>query len=1020
VPVQRALLIGAVEYGAGFDQLPAVRHDVQLMGEVLAERGFNVEVADSATVENGALLAARIARFCREGAVDNFSIVYFSGHGLSLEGRDWVIPAKTRHEDAVMLSTHRVSTDLSEIAAASRAELVLFIVDACRNESDQSLSKGANSWSKGARSVEPRFVRFFGCGAGQLGHVLRGAHDGKDISVFTKAFADALRAATKDENLVDLVDEVAERCRVLAKSPRRTLSVQKPALDATELNAEMLVALKLPRFRVPNGSSLAAQFRYAPFEPGHLNIVVIASERASLDTGAQSLSDRVNEAITRSGEKLWAVFQRYAHAQELVTGVTRAIPEHFDRSGVLVSEFGILRAFESDAALDTVISTLVKADLVFFDVSGFEPGVLFLVGVRAATRRGVSVCSHGMEWREGEPLAVPYNLMDLQVCSHSTREQETGDDYVVTRLAERVEQGFLQIAQQPRYLDLPAYDALRELGPGLEASGTVTWSALVLLLCPYEAEYARNRRFIQREMEQALQHEGAPTPHVRRLIDMTSPQLASQLLYQYVRRVSVCVMDWTGLNASAFLELGVRLAVSPWGAGQLIEASALPVKPTRSGATSRKKTKSSKARGPITNAELEQINSMRSRLEPTVYAVGDDGRSLATLIETLVKRRPFEDAEPRYNRINRLVRDAIETVTVRYVATHVELQRTADSLNDANQGRTGSPQLLFLGNQIKIDRERAALERRLAAWLYLEHRLNVRADAQNSELVEQYRALGEDVAARLYDSDKPEDQRLGQQIEDALGKLSESENAPTSQRLPAVVVARRKQRLAALKRKRGEALQRLGSDSSRDVFRQGIELLDEAISLLQDPGVNQLARLSLQQPIPAEQFEIASELVETFGARAGLARRIPDDQLTFESYSNGAKLEEQFVHQSTYNRTNAVKCALLTGQRSLAMLTNEIRGLEQHLAQQLATHHELADRGWAWADLADCRALLGEVDGAAKAYDTFIQKAETRAPLSTLDVLRKISAKLESSGDAMAANLKATLVALERHFHQSV
>jgi len=220
---------------------------------------------------------------------------------------------------------------------------------------------------------------------------------------------------------------------------------------------------------------------------------------------------------------------------------------------------------------------------------------------------------------------------------------------------------------------------------------------------------------------------------------------------------------------------------------------------------------------------------------------------------------------------------------------------------------------------------------------------------------------------------------------------------------------------AALSRKRGDALRKSKSEGDALAsFREGVASLDRALEILQSQTWNRLDQFGHGKPLPEDQLAIARELVETWGARGGLLRRQDEAVEALYSYQEGSHIEELFVPTSTYNRTNALKFALLSGQRTLAELWGDIRGLEQSLAKQLAEHHELGDQGWLWADLADCRALLGDLDGAERAYQAFIATAETKAPQTTLDVLRSVAQKLEEQGDPGAANVRESVRSLER------
>src|SRR5262249_30292751 len=143
-----------------------------------------------------------------------------------------------------------------------------------------------------------------------------------------------------------------------------------------------------------------------------------------------------------------------------------------------------------------------------------------------------------------------------------------------------------------------------------------------------------------------------------------------------------------------------------------------------------------------TGPELKQIALMKEQLDPVSYRTGEN-RSFKELVDALVSRRPFDEVDPEYNWVHRKVREAIEPVSVSYPAVHTALRRTADSLNNSMQQRTESSQILFSASKdMKRDRERAALEHRIGAWLYLEYRLKARSRPPDDTLKKLYLELG--------------------------------------------------------------------------------------------------------------------------------------------------------------------------------------------------------------------------------------------------------------------------------------
>src|SRR5262245_43893153 len=133
---RKALLIGADQYGEGFAALPAVRHDVEVVDRALRATGYETEICSDQVVANAIALDAAIRTFCRSAGPDDIRVVYFSGHGLRIDGKDWIVPRGTSRRDAAESVNQRVATDLSATVAGSRAGLVLFVVDACRAPED--------------------------------------------------------------------------------------------------------------------------------------------------------------------------------------------------------------------------------------------------------------------------------------------------------------------------------------------------------------------------------------------------------------------------------------------------------------------------------------------------------------------------------------------------------------------------------------------------------------------------------------------------------------------------------------------------------------------------------------------------------------------------------------------------------------------------------------------------------------------------------------------------------------------
>jgi hypothetical protein len=448
---------------------------------------------------------------------------------------------------------------------------------------------------------------------------------------------------------------------------------------------------------------------------------------------------------TRS--QIWSAFRSAVNGRRLVSDRRRELAEEVDPTAVRVAACDVLDVFSSPGALQRAVRGIVQADLAVFDVTEFEPAVMLLVGVRAATARGVTVCCHGGDWKEGTPLELPFNLQNLNVHSHTPSDQVIDEDPVVTRFVKRVTTGYRQMQRHGHYLDLPAYDDLRQLGADYDSSSTITVRERVLVLCSYKKEYFDQWRFVKSGLLRALSDHHNLSPSIERIIDHGTPQLVSQALFEQLRRSAACVIDWTHYSASAFMELGVRLAVSGWDAVHLVE---------------RAWTAAGGAAEP-----LEQIARLERMFVPLVYDRRAPADTFVRAANLLATRKP--DAADQASSVHRVVVEALGSAQPASRTVYEELTETADALHHPKQGRVGAPQILFHRSfRLKHDSEQAALERRIAAWLYLDIRLKAAAKPKDDPLRERYVQLGRAAVQALYARAGQDDQELARFIQERL------------------------------------------------------------------------------------------------------------------------------------------------------------------------------------------------------------------------------------------------------------
>jgi len=486
------------------------------------------------------------------------------------------------------------------------------------------------------------------------------------------------------------------------------------------------------------------------FDPGSLHCTVVGSESLAGGGPQTSLASLVDDMLSsREVHKLWRSFRGAWQGRELLRSGPRVIPADYRYANVRVASFDVADAFHSRASIERAVRLVVQSDLALFDVTGFEPGIMLLLGIRAATRRGVTINSHG-KWLEGHYLDRPFNLSDLSLSSHTPPQEGpyVGDDSRIDRLIKRVRTGFDQLAHQPHYLDLPVYDALRQLGAQENAWVSIPIEKQVLMLCSYGKGYFEKWEALRKKIRSALHTKDIRT-EVARLQDLASPQLVSQSLYERIRRCAGCVADWTGASPSTFFELGVRLAVSQWSVVQIADETWLR------DATSEVGEKLHHAK---------QIARMQALLNPLVYNGEDDADIGSRIAQQLIEIRGGIKSS-RGHWLRQVAAEALCPAQEQLPKLPGQLVDEADALDHKDRVRDNVPQALFYEiPEINRDYEKAALERRLAAWLYLEHRVHAAQFDDADQRKHVWRELGKIVASDLYLSDDDADQALADEI----------------------------------------------------------------------------------------------------------------------------------------------------------------------------------------------------------------------------------------------------------------
>ena len=123
-----ALVVGNSTY-AHIGRLPNPDNDAADMSAALARLGFEVTTEfDADRVE----LTETLRAFTQQSAGADVSLVFYAGHGIEMDGVNYLVPVDARLERDVDVRFETVTVD-DLLVSTSGASLRLVILDACRN-----------------------------------------------------------------------------------------------------------------------------------------------------------------------------------------------------------------------------------------------------------------------------------------------------------------------------------------------------------------------------------------------------------------------------------------------------------------------------------------------------------------------------------------------------------------------------------------------------------------------------------------------------------------------------------------------------------------------------------------------------------------------------------------------------------------------------------------------------------------------------------------------------------------------
>ena len=123
-----ALVIGESDYDALAD-LPNPERDARALDDLLGDLGFDVNrVLDGDADE----LREEIADFIEDAAKADVALVYYSGHGVELGGRNYLVPVDTDLATPASAGQSLVAVDEMLDELARTVPITIVLLDACR------------------------------------------------------------------------------------------------------------------------------------------------------------------------------------------------------------------------------------------------------------------------------------------------------------------------------------------------------------------------------------------------------------------------------------------------------------------------------------------------------------------------------------------------------------------------------------------------------------------------------------------------------------------------------------------------------------------------------------------------------------------------------------------------------------------------------------------------------------------------------------------------------------------------
>ncbi len=154
-----ALVIGMSSYGS-IPRLNNTINDARALAATLEGIGFEVDVLMDATKDE---TLKELQDFAFRAETSDIAVIYYAGHGVSVQGTTFLIPVDAQVKVAKDIITTSVTSDQMEAALSGARKLSILILDSCRDNPfpdvidlrDPEVAKGLTTGSGGLAAPSP-------------------------------------------------------------------------------------------------------------------------------------------------------------------------------------------------------------------------------------------------------------------------------------------------------------------------------------------------------------------------------------------------------------------------------------------------------------------------------------------------------------------------------------------------------------------------------------------------------------------------------------------------------------------------------------------------------------------------------------------------------------------------------------------------------------------------------------------------------------------------------------------------